>query len=90
MRNCDCETMMSERIVLRFQRLRSRGFLPAFRSRRDQDAVSATTATLTPETQGLFRSVQTARHSHSMICAMTSPNSSSAAAQTIAEMKLAT
>jgi len=35
------------------------------------------------------RRLQTTRHSHSAICAITSPNSSSAADQTSAEMKLA-
>src|SRR5882672_5755468 len=38
----------------------------------------------------LFRQVaQTARHSHSVICAITSPNSSKAADHTSAEVKLA-
>jgi hypothetical protein len=40
--------------------------------------------------RGLFRGGQTARHSHSRMWAMTSPNSSSAADQTSADTKLAT
>ena len=40
--------------------------------------------------RGLFRGrLQTTRHSHSRICAITSPNSSSAADQISAETKLA-